>query len=686
MLVCPQCQFENPNNNRVCQKCDTSLTHKPCHQCGNSVSFKDETCSHCGAFTGIVWRAIIAELGEGKPAIEESVEPEDYLDLARRYRLTIADEEHLSEALDPDSAYRVFYGKVVDCQPLQKSVLDVLVEQQTELGGFGDDGSEAGNNKQSSLWYQIGIPKLAQPYLALKKFAPIVPKVHDAWQEGKKEVILLSDRSQWQLLCQFWQTENLSAVEIVNYLQAMATCWSELVRVNCVQSLLIETNLRIDADKQFGLQQLYGDSCESQVGLPALGKMWQRLSNSLESSKYEPLDRFICKVVEGEIATVSDLLEQLAQLPEQLAVEAEVDARPSPENHGAISQSIAPEADAIAQSFDTEAWDEDVTDNLDDSPVVPSSDRGEQIVIERNLQQPFDSTPPIFMDEGAEDEDLSTAELPMQLYGLSDAGWSDVGRQRNHNEDCFAIKSHTKKHHNNRKHRVQARGLYILCDGMGGHAAGEVASAMAVERLLQYFKTHWREALPDRETINAGIALANQAIYEINQKNARHGNGRMGTTMAMALVQDMKLAIAHVGDSRIYRVNRKWGLEQLTVDHEVGQKAIQSGVDPKVAYARPGAHQLTQALGPNDDNFIQPDITFLDLHEDTLLLLCSDGLSDKNFVENHWETHLLPLIGSSTNLEEGVQKLIALGNEKNGHDNITAILVRIKVRPKFGMG
>jgi protein phosphatase len=141
------------------------------------------------------------------------------------------------------------------------------------------------------------------------------------------------------------------------------------------------------------------------------------------------------------------------------------------------------------------------------------------------------------------------------------------------------------------------------------------------------------------------------------------------------------VAIAHVGDSRIYRVNRKWGLEQLTVDHEVGQRSIKEGVDPKLAYARPDAYQLTQALGPHDQGYLKPDITFLDLSEDTLLLLCSDGLSDNELIENNWATYLSPLLSSGANLEEGLHKLIALGNQKNGHDNLTGILVRIKVQP-----
>ena len=215
-----------------------------------------------------------------------------------------------------------------------------------------------------------------------------------------------------------------------------------------------------------------------------------------------------------------------------------------------------------------------------------------------------------------------------------------------------------------------------------GHAAGEVASQMAVETLENFFAEHWQKDFPDHETILQGILLANQKLYDVNQSNASSGSGRMGTTLVLILVNQTKVAVAHVGDSRAYSISRKKGVQQLTVDHEVGQRAIQSGIDPKLAYARPDAYQLTQALGPHNNNYIQPDIRFLDLAEDTLFLLCSDDLCDNDLVNDHWETYLLPLVSSSQSLEKGIIKLIDFANSYNGHDNITAVLVRVKIRPK----
>jgi len=192
--------------------------------------------------------------------------------------------------------------------------------------------------------------------------------------------------------------------------------------------------------------------------------------------------------------------------------------------------------------------------------------------------------------------------------------------------------------------------------------------------------------LPTEQSIKEAIILANQVIYDQNQREGRSGAGRMGTTLVLLLIQETRIAFAHVGDSRLYRLTRKAGLQQLTLDHEVGQREISRGVSPSIAYSRTDAYQLTQALGPRDQYAVSPDIEFIEIHEDTLLLLVSDGLSDNNLLENNWESHLAPLLSSSANLEHGITELIDLANQYNGHDNITIIAVRIKVRPSQEAG
>jgi protein phosphatase len=296
-------------------------------------------------------------------------------------------------------------------------------------------------------------------------------------------------------------------------------------------------------------------------------------------------------------------------------------------------------------------------------------------------QEEIEMILPTELSAAATSGDLPTVFLTMQLASLSEAGMTDVGTQRRHNEDYFGMYSLVEKQETATRSKLQARGLYVLCDGMGGHAAGEVASAMTVKSLLGYFQEKWDEELPDSDTIREGIWQANQDVYELNQQNASAGSGRMGTTLVLALVQDTKVAIAHVGDSRIYRYTQKRGLEQLTTDHEVGQREIGRGVEPEVAYARTDAYQLTQAIGPRDNSFIHPDINFLEINEDTILLLCSDGLSDNDLLEDHTEEYITPLLQSKTNLEQSLHNLIHFANDYNGHDNLTAIAVRLKVRP-----
>jgi protein phosphatase len=287
-------------------------------------------------------------------------------------------------------------------------------------------------------------------------------------------------------------------------------------------------------------------------------------------------------------------------------------------------------------------------------------------------------------------DDMPTIVLPMQLVDIESAALTDVGQQREHNEDYFGVTLVMDQQRYPLTAKVQAKGLYVLCDGMGGHAGGEVASRMAVETLQTVFRQVWYEdagwELPDRQTIIDAIHTANHQIYSQNLEASRMGNGRMGTTLVLLLVCGNRVAIAHVGDSRLYSFSRKQGLVQLTTDHEVGQREIQRGMSAAEAYARPDAYQLTQALGPRDNQFVDPGMTFLELAEDTLFLLASDGLTDNDLLEQCWPTTLEPMLAAQIGLEPGVQQLIGLANQFNGHDNITALAVRLRVRPAMIQG
>jgi len=677
MLICPQCKFENPNTNKFCQKCGTSLTHKICPECSTDVPVNALRCHNCDTECGTVFWAIITQeasvnLGDGEedngthteveappsgtlnlgensgaessvPASEclpVSVPPTapnpqitsgSYLDSQERYQLldTLPSLENLTEV----------EARVLDCQPYQISPIEaILGNQQSDLV----TPSVAAN----------AIPSLAKLYIALQyQDHPGIPRIHDAWQQGDKQVILIEDRSNWQLLLDLWQEETTSSLKILHWCNEMAQLWAVLEPVSCRQSLLELSNLRLDEDQTLALQRLYVESHNSQaiaespeddqalsvisqpLTIQALGRVWQTLFRQTQRTQFGSVVQMLGDLEAGKIETIAQLRSRLQEISVELEALGTGTLPPIQEKHTIV-------------------------------PTILQSQEPEDII--------------------SKTDDMPTVVLAMQLSSLEDAGRTDVGRQRHHNEDYFGIETKVEKLELPKNRILQGHGLYILCDGMGGHAGGEVASELAVNTLRQYFQEHWiPNQLPTENSIREAVYLANEAIYKLNQQDARSGVGRMGTTLVMLLVQDTQAAVAHVGDSRLYRVTRKQGLEQVTVDHEVGQREITRGVEASVAYARPDAYQLTQALGPRAQNSINPDVGFFEINEDTLLVLVSDGLSDNDLLETHWQTHLEPLLSSAANLERGVTELIDLANQHNGHDNITAILIRAKVRPNL---
>lgn len=280
--------------------------------------------------------------------------------------------------------------------------------------------------------------------------------------------------------------------------------------------------------------------------------------------------------------------------------------------------------------------------------------------------------------------DSPTVILPNRVTDLEAIGITDLGLERHHNEDFFIIDNRITHLSDPDGMRAYTRGLYILCDGMGGHAQGEVASRLAAETLATYFTENWQEDLPSVSEFEDAIRWANQTVYALNESQTRFGNGRMGTTLVLALLQDTQLRFAHVGDSRLYRYTRQRGFEQLTVDHEVGQRAIRRGMTPEVAYALPSAYQLTQALGPRANRSLKPEVQSVSLGEDTLLLMCSDGMTDNNLLERYCDSYVAPLLDFRNSLDEGVCRLVDLANAENGHDNITVVAIRAKLWAQRG--
>ncbi|PZV10422.1 MAG: serine/threonine protein phosphatase [Leptolyngbya sp.] len=672
MLVCPHCQFENPTANKFCQKCGTSLVQNTCPECSSLVPFDQMNCQVCDAIAGVTWWAILsAQSGTTEPssALDNATLAtgcNGYLDIQQRYKLI--DQLPVTD----DSGERQL--QVLDCQPFQLSLLEALVLQQdsNETASqnpaleFNTPGAEGWTDSMNAL----AIPEVAQPYVALNHdLYPVLPAIHNSWKWHDQDILLLEDRSHFPLLMDVWcdQERFPPLLQVLQWLYEMTELWHALEPWQCQQSVLISSNLRADAeDDTLLLQRLYANPPGQLLTLHHLGKQWQAMFAESQRTQLEPVSQLLADVEDGTLKTVNAVRSRIEAIADSL----QPDTSPP-------TQPLEPLIHPVAAAPNLNNLN-GITDPQSDAPTD-----GMAVTLPPEEEEE---------DDPLDNDDMPTIVLPMQLFNLEEVGRTDVGRQRDHNEDYFGLDIQVSKLESPSGKTIHARNLYILCDGMGGHASGEVASALAVDTIRKYFKEKWQESpfpsagindLPNVAMMTEAVQVANKAIYDVNQENARSGSGRMGTTLVMVLIQDTEVAVAHVGDSRLYRYTRKRGLEQVTIDHEVGQREIQRGVDPDVAYSRPDAYQLTQALGPRDEPFVKPDVQFFELNEDMILLLCSDGLSDNDLLENHWESHVRPLLSSQTNLDKGVSELIELANGYNGHDNISAIAIRAKVRPSL---
>lgn len=215
----------------------------------------------------------------------------------------------------------------------------------------------------------------------------------------------------------------------------------------------------------------------------------------------------------------------------------------------------------------------------------------------------------------------------------------------------------------------------VVCDGMGGHAGGEVASRIATESIEQDLRSlstdsHLSPALV-RRRLDECLQRANQTIFEINRSEQRGGTGQMGTTAVACLIHGPLLHLAHSGDSRAYLITRRH-CQQLTVDQDVVNQEI--GLARIAGAAAPtllGGGTLTQAVGILDRPHFRPVARTWVLSEECLILLCTDGLSDGDLIEHRWQDAFVPLLDAD--LHERADDLIGLALDELGHDNITFV-------------
>jgi protein phosphatase len=250
------------------------------------------------------------------------------------------------------------------------------------------------------------------------------------------------------------------------------------------------------------------------------------------------------------------------------------------------------------------------------------------------------------------------------------AGLSDVGLQREHNEDSYCILS---------EHR-----LFVVADGMGGHRAGDVASRMATSEMTAYFDAttvngagvEWpseddSRMTPDQSRLVSAVKLANQRIFNTSIRN-RSVQG-MGTTVVGVLYNrdDCKISVAHVGDSRAYRV-RANEITQLTRDHSLLNDYLL--VMPNLTDAqkeRLPSNVITRALGMQQA--VAVDVSVEDVEPGDVYLLCSDGLN--GMVGDERIREIIRYAGPD--VETAAKTLISEANQNGGEDNITVVVVRI---------
>jgi protein phosphatase len=242
--------------------------------------------------------------------------------------------------------------------------------------------------------------------------------------------------------------------------------------------------------------------------------------------------------------------------------------------------------------------------------------------------------------------------LPLYIHGST-----DVGRQRQRNEDS---------------HRIEAlpdgSRLLVVCDGMGGHEAGDVASAVACQRMVESIA-----ASTSREPPRALYQAITEAHRAVNEAALARGTVGMGTTLVAAWVLGERCYVGWVGDSRLYHFRDGVALDR-TVDHTRVQQMLQRGIlTPEQARQHPEAHVLVQALGvsPDAQHGLKPEVWNepLELRRGDVLLLCSDGLYD--FIE---DGELYPLM-ERFDYQGAAERLVQTANARGGSDNITAILL-----------
>lgn len=246
-------------------------------------------------------------------------------------------------------------------------------------------------------------------------------------------------------------------------------------------------------------------------------------------------------------------------------------------------------------------------------------------------------------------------------YKLSSAGISDVGLVRQNNEDVWA--------------QLPKKKFYVIADGMGGHRAGEIAAREAVAKLIEIIDSNDEIAAASidfdeaRNVINHAIQEANAHVFNMGRKDPELRG--MGTTLCCLYFHPQGLIYAHVGDSRIYRLRNK-KLNQMTKDHSLLRELLELG-QLKESDAGDFHYKniITKAIGT--ESHVHPSVRLVDVVEQDIYLMCSDGLTDMVKKED-----IESILIQKTPIKDMAEQLVALANARGGNDNITVVIVKVQ--------
>ena len=503
------------------------------------------------------------------------------------------------------------------------------------------------------------------PYLRLYPHRLHVPEVYGVCQVGDSVITLLEnvpiDRNAelYPSMMSMWT--KASAVRQVYWLWQMLGLWTPLAEIGVASSLLIPDNLRVEGWR-IRLRELDLNPLKDRE-LAATST-----ASSLNTSN-SPTTETASDDNPAQAQAFGATLQQLGACWASWCRKASV--------------SVASQLEEIATLLQTE------------NPSLPDiTAQLNQVLIEQSSRQP----------------------LRLQI-----AGATDSGPRHQHNEDSCYPKMADLPSDLSQPRDPLIPHLSIVCDGIGGHEGGEVASQLAVETIKLQVRALLAEIAEDPEImppelvaqhLSATIRVANNLIASRNDEQQRESRRRMATTLTMALQlpQIVKLPdgqgnahelyIASVGDSRAYWITSRY-CQLLTVDDDVATREVRLGRSLyRQALQRPDAKALTQAVGTRDAELLRPTVQRFILEEDGLLLLCTDGLSDNvslasprtstasprltyDWLEELCADYPRDIFSGKLSLEAAVRSLIEQANQRNGHDNTSIVLTYCAVSPQY---